>query len=500
MRTYLCWPLLLAMMAFGVAACSGTPEPLSNARPTATGLAVVSTPVEDAPAAASPIAMAVFTTAVPVGPSATATRPPAGTPDPRSPPTTTPLPPATDTPLVTPAPSATPPTETQAPPVTPTPKPTRPPADAPAPAVGPTATPEAVNDPSAALTLPAGFQMSVFTPQPIGPLRFMAFSPDGILMVSMPSRRGLYSGGRVGGTVYALPDRDRNGRADEVIPVIAGLGDLPHGLAFYDGYLYLAEEHSVSRYPYLDGGEVGPREVIVENLTSGPGHVSRTVAFGGSNKMYVSIGSSCNVCEERDQRRATIMEFSPDGTGERMFAQGLRNSVGFVFHPVTDEIWATENGRDGLGDDVPPDEVNIIREGRHYGWPFCFGHGVPDPAFDDATRCATATESTYDIQAHSAPLGLRFIDSPMFPAEWHGDLLVAYHGSWNRSEPTGYKVVRMVIDESEIVSVQDFIYGWLLDDGQSAGRPVDLIFDPYDGALYVSDDKAGVIYRVTRGD
>ena len=280
-------------------------------------------------------------------------------------------------------------------------------------------------------------------------------------------------------------------------PVIAGLSNLPHGLAFYNGYLYVAEEDSVSRYLYRGDGDVGLREVIVENLATGPGHPSRTVAFGGSNKMYVSIGSSCNVCEESDQRRAAIMEYSPDGTGERVFAQGIRNAVGFVFHPVTGEIWATENGRDLLGDDIPPDEINIVREGQHYGWPFCFGNRVPDPAFNDSARCSTTADSLHNVQAHSAPLGLRFIDSLLFPEEWQGDLLVAYHGSWNRSEPTGYKVVRMAVDGSRIVAEEDFIYGWLLDSGSSAGRPVDLIFGPEDGALYVSDDKAGVVYRVT---
>ena len=284
----------------------------------------------------------------------------------------------------------------------------------------------------------------------------------------MPSRLGLYSGDRSEGTVFALPDRDQDGTADEVRPVIAGLGNLPHGLAFYDGYLYVAEEDSVSRYLYRGDGDVGLRDVIVEVLPTRPGHVSRTIAFGGSNKMYVSIGSSCNVCEESDQRRATIMEYNPDGTGERVFAEGVRNAVGFVFHPVTGDIWATENGRDLLGDDLPPDEINIVREGEHYGWPFCFGKRVPDPAFNDSARCSTTAASLHDVQAHSVPLGLRFIDSPLFPEEWQGDLLVAYHGSSNRSEPTGYKVVRLAVDGSKIIAEEDFIYGWLLDSGSSA--------------------------------
>ena len=192
------------------------------------------------------------------------------------------------------------------------------------------------------------------------------------------------------------------------------------------------------------------------------------------------------------------MEYNPNGSGERVFAAGVRNSVGFVFHPSTGEIWATENGRDNLGDDLPPDEINILRNGQNYGWPYCYGKNIPDPAFNDSSRCQATQDSVHDMQAHSAPLGLRFAESAQFPEEWQGDLLVAYHGSWNRSVPTGYKVVRLHVDGSRVVAEEDFISGWLLDNGSVVGRPVDLIFGPEDGALYISDDKAGVIYRVTR--
>lgn len=298
------------------------------------------------------------------------------------------------------------------------------------------------------------------------------------------------------------PDEDQDGIADEVRPVITGLSNLPHGLAFYNGYLYLAEENKVSRYLYQGNGNVGAREVVVgnlpPNLPGGDDHVSRTIGFSSFDKMYLSAGSSCNVCEESNQGRAAITEYNPDGSGARVFADGLRNSVGFVFHPVTGEMWATENGRDYLGDDLPPDEINILRDGQHYGWPYCYGQRIPDPAFNNSDRCATTRNSAHDMQAHSAPLGLRFIDSPQFPEDWQGDLLVAYDGSWNRSVPTGYKVVRLVVDGSDIVGEEDFIDGWLLSNGSSVGRPVDLIFGPEDGALYISNDKAGVIYRVTK--
>ena len=437
-------------------------------------------------------------------PASTQSATPTPTPTPMPKEASTPRP--TATPEKFPTPTPAPPTPTSTPTATPTTRPTPTPSQATTPTAPPTATRvsdqipklQGENDTKFPLIIPAGFRISRFTPVPIGPIRFMAFSPDGVLFVSMPSRTGLYSGNRSGGAVFALPDRDRDGKVDEVTPVITGLNNLPHGLAFYDGYLYIAAETSVSRYSYLGDGNLGAREMIVENLPKA-GHVSRTVGFGPSNKMYVSIGSSCNVCEEKEQQRAVVMEYTPDGSGGRVFAEGTRNAVGFVFHPVTGEIWATENGRDALGDDLPPDEINIFREGRHYGWPFCYGKRIPDPAFNDPSKCTATEESLHDIQAHSAPLGLRFIDSPEFPEEWQGDLLVAYHGSWNRREPTGYKVVRMAVDGSTIISEEDFIHGWLLESGTSLGRPVDLIFDPEDGALYISDDKAGMIYRVARG-
>ena len=356
--------------------------------------------------------------------------------------------------------------------------------------------PKAINETSFPLTLPDGFRISLFTSESLGPIRFMAFSPDGILFVSLPSTLGLYKA-KGGGKIFALPDRDKDGKADEVKTVLTGLSNLPHGLAFYNGYLYVAEENRVSRYPYQNNGNVGARDIVVENLAGAGEHVSRTIGFSPAGKMYVSVGSSCNVCEERDERRAAILEFNPDGSGYRVFAEGIRNAVGFVFHAITGEIWATENGRDELGDDLPPDEILIVRDGQHYGWPKCYGKRIPDPAFNDAVFCTTTQESVHDIQAHSATLGLRFIQSSQFPQEWQGDILVAYHGSWNRSEPTGYKVVRLDVEGNNIVGEEDFISGWLLLNGSTVGRPVDVIFDS-EGALYISDDKAGVIYRITK--
>lgn len=363
---------------------------------------------------------------------------------------------------------------------------------------GETEPPLSLNETNIPLTLPDGFRISLFTDTGLGPLRMMAFSPDGILFVSKPNNSSLYSGERAGGAILALPDQNRDGKADEVIVAISGLTDLPHGIAFYNNYLYVAQESSISRYSYLGASLLGAREVLITDLPSGgDGHVSRTIGFSPKGKMYVSVGSSCNICEETDERRAAILEYNPDGTGGRVYASGLRNTVGFDFHPYTGEIWASDNGRDNLGDNIPPDEINLVREGLHYGWPYCYGKKVVDPQFNNGDFCTETEASIFDIQAHSAVLGIRFIRSPQFPPEWDTDLLAAYHGSWNRTEPTGYKIVRLDIEEHRIHFQYDFITGWLLPDGTKLGRPVDLVFDEA-GALYISDDKAGVIYRVTK--
>jgi glucose/arabinose dehydrogenase len=345
-----------------------------------------------------------------------------------------------------------------------------------------------------ALNLPAGFRISSFSAK-IGPLRFMAFSPDGILFVSMPSIAGLYGGSGVSdGKVFALPDRDGNGTADETKTVLSGLR-LPHGLAFHGGYLYVAEEGAVARYAYTNGGTLGARQVIA-SLPTGGEHLSRTIAFSPAGKMYVSVGSPCNDCTTGNPGTAAIWEFNADGTGGRIYANGSRNAVGLAFNPTTGELWATENGRDFLGDDLPPDEINIIRDGGHYGWPYCYGARIPDPKHPQYD-CATTQASTHDTQAHSAPLGLAFVRGTQFPSAWSGDLIVARHGSWNRSQPVGYDLIRLDVQGNAVVGEEPFITGWLAAGNQKLGRPVDVIFGP-DGSLYISDDKANLIYRVTK--
>jgi glucose/arabinose dehydrogenase len=332
--------------------------------------------------------------------------------------------------------------------------------------------------------LPPGFRISVFASGLSAP-RFMAFDEKGNLLVSLPGK----------GQVVALPDDDGDGRADRKIVFASGLNN-PHGLAFRGEYLYVAEEGRVVRFTDRDGDLKGEgMEVVVPELPSGGGHWTRTIGFGPEGKMYVSVGSSCNVCLETDPRRGAIMVFDPDGGNGRILARGLRNSVGLVWDGRTGRMWAAENGRDWLGDDLPPDELNLIKGGAHYGWPRCYGDRVPDPEYGDAEFCRGTEPAALEFQAHSAPLGLAFYTGDLFPRRYRGDLFVAFHGSWNRSTPTGYKVVRVRMKRGRPIGVEDFATGWL--SGRRAwGRPVDLVVDRR-GRLLVSDDRGGRIYIIS---
>jgi glucose/arabinose dehydrogenase len=219
--------------------------------------------------------------------------------------------------------------------------------------------------------------------------------------------------------------------------------------------------------------------------------------------MYVAIGSTCNLCVEKSPDRAAVMRFDENGTNGRVFASGLRNAVGIAVNPATKQIWVTQNERDNIQpdhEDLPPEEINILQDGGDYGWPFCYGNRIPspDPDFNDPARCQRTVAPALEMQAHSAPLGITFLDrATMLPADWRGDALVAFHGSWNRSAPTGAKVVRIRIRDGRPVSYEDFITGWQGPNGRRWGRPVDVMVYK-DGSLLISDDAAGAIYRVTR--
>ncbi len=344
----------------------------------------------------------------------------------------------------------------------------------------------------ARLKAPPGFHISVFAENVDG-ARMMVFSPGGVLMVSESGE----------GKVVALPDPKHVGKAERTVTVLDGLNE-PHGLAFYEGKLYVAENVKVRRYDWDEANLRASDPKSLADLPAGGGHSTRTLLFHGG-KMYVSAGSSCNVCIEKDPRRAAVMEFNPDGKGQKIFAKGLRNAVGLAVNPKTDTVWATVNGRDWLGDDLPPEViVDLGQHGGDFGWPYCYGDRVPDPNFttpgDD--RCKNVARPKVQMQAHSAPLGLAFYEGSTFPAEYRNNLFVAFHGSWNRSVPTGYKVVRVKLDDKGQPqgSAEDFITGWLAPGetkkGRWMGRPVGIAFGG-DGTMYLSDDAGGVIYRVT---
>jgi glucose/arabinose dehydrogenase len=346
------------------------------------------------------------------------------------------------------------------------------------------------------ISLPPGFSISVFAdlgsatlslPGPSTGPRMMLVK-GGVLFVSMPSQ----------GRIITLRDSDADKKADNITVFIEGL-DRPHGIDFSQGYFYIAEEGRAIRVRDDDNdliADAGSMEELVE-LPSGGGHFTRTIKVK-DGQMYISIGSSCNVCHEQDTWRASVIRCDVNGSDCGIFAEGLRNSVGLAFRPGTGELYATDNGRDFLGEDLPPDEINLLQEGNDYGWPICYGKNIHDTDFDKNTYVRNPcmepfeTGSLVDLQAHSAPLGLVFYDGSMFPEEYEGKLFVAYHGSWNRQVPTGYKVVTVDPDSEE---VSDFATGWL-QNSSVLGRPVDVVVAD-DGALFVSDDAGGKIYRIS---
>src|SRR3989338_8850979 len=360
------------------------------------------------------------------------------------------------------------------------------------------------------LKIEPDFSISIFANSLVNP-RIMIMDNSGNLLASLTS----------GGKVVALPDKNNDGKADEIKIVADGL-NRPHGLAIYcppaGGVrcaLYIAEENQVTVYDYDDKNLKALNKKKIIDLPAGGNHFTRTLLIippdepGGADRLLVSIGSTCNVCIEENIARGKIMVADLDGKDLEIFAAGLRNSVFMTLHPVTGHIWATEMGRDLLGDDLPPDEINIIQEGANYGWPTCFGNNIHDTAFDKniyvRNPCMEPFEmpSLIDIPAHSAPLGLGFIpESKAWPQKYWHNLFVAYHGSWNRTQPTGYKVVRYELDssgdyEGNSPKTHDFITGWLQgeDKDSAIGRPAGiLVLD--NGLMYISDDKAGVIYLV----
>lgn len=328
------------------------------------------------------------------------------------------------------------------------------------------------------LKIADGFSISIFAKN-LKDARDMAFDSNGNLWVSRPDEGAI--------TMIEI----ENGRAAGQNDILRNLAK-PHGLAFdpdVPNLLYFAEENKVSKIQLYS--DALPQKLV--DLPPGGRHTTRSLVFGADKRLYVSIGSSCDVCVESDKRRGTIYSMNRDGNDFKEFAWGLRNSVFMALNPETKEIWATEMGRDFLGDNLPPDEINIIKSGKNYGWPYCYGNKIADKRFEGSSDqfCAATEPARLEIPAHSAPLGLAFSPpNSNWPKEYRNSLFVAYHGSWNRSSPAGYKISRFSLDGNESA---DFVSGWLGSDGKIYGRPAGILI-AQSGEIYISDDYSGRIY------
>jgi glucose/arabinose dehydrogenase len=336
------------------------------------------------------------------------------------------------------------------------------------------------------ISLPPGFAIQMYAGNVPG-ARSMTLTPGGTLFV----------GTRSEGKVYAIRDTNGDFRADVVMTVLQGL-HVPNGVAFRNGSLYVAEIKRILRYDNIESNLDRPPAPVVVNdsLPSDQAHGWKFIRFGADGKLYVPVGAPCNVCERDDKRYASIMRMNADGTGLEVFASGVRNSVGFDWHPRTKELWFTDNGRDMLGDDLPPDELNNApRKGMHFGFPYFHGNSIPDPEFAEGKTPDAFTTPARTLGPHVASLGMRFYTGAMFPARYQNQVFIAEHGSWNRSTPLGYRISVVRLEGNRAVSYDIFAQGWL-QGGKAWGRPVDVQVMP-DGSLLVSDDHGDAIYRIT---
>ncbi|MFM7852678.1 MAG: PQQ-dependent sugar dehydrogenase [Flammeovirgaceae bacterium] len=337
------------------------------------------------------------------------------------------------------------------------------------------------------IQLPVGFSISVYAE--VEDARSMALSPAGVL----------YVGNRSEDKVYAVKDTDGDYKADKKWVLASGL-NMPNGVAFKDGDLYVAEVNRVHKFPKIESNLNKPAsQVIYDKFPTEKHHGWKYIAFGPDGKLYVPVGAPCNICESKDPVYASITRMNADGTGLEVFAHGVRNTVGFTWHPTTKNIWFTDNGRDMMGDDVPPCELNTATTiGQHFGYPYCHGGTIKDPEVGSKKPCSEFVPPVQNLGAHVAPLGVKFYTGNMFPADYKNQILLAEHGSWNRSKKSGYQLSVVKLDATgKAISYTPFASGWKDDAKQTNwGRPVDVLVMP-DGSLLVSDDGAGVIYRIT---
>jgi glucose/arabinose dehydrogenase len=334
------------------------------------------------------------------------------------------------------------------------------------------------------IELPPGFEIAMYARDVPG-ARSMTVGPKGTLFVGTRDHQ-----------VYAVVDRDGDQRADVTHTIASGLRS-PNGVAVRDGALYVGEIHRIVRFDDIENRLENPPEpaVVYDQLPQDKHHGWKFIAFGPDGMLYVPIGAPCNICEREDPY-AGITRMNPDGSGYEVFARGIRNTVGFDWHPQTKVMWLTDNGRDYLGDDQPPDELNRApKPGMHFGFPHCHGGTIPDPELGKEGVCESYVAPAAALGPHVAALGMRFYTGTMFPAEYRNRIFIAEHGSWNRSKKIGYRVASARVDDGKASDYSTFAAGWLR--GQNAwGRPVDVQQMP-DGALLVSDDHTGAIYRIS---
>jgi glucose/arabinose dehydrogenase len=349
------------------------------------------------------------------------------------------------------------------------------------------------------LKVPKGFKVDVFA-KDVQDARSLAIGESGAIFV----------GNRVGDKVYALIDKNQDYFPDNKVVVAEGLR-MPNGLAVQGNDLYVVTNKRILKFPDIEKNPEGAAfEEVYTNLPPKGFHGWRYAAFGPDKLLYVSIGSPCDECEKDDLRHtirqlfsrdkfATISRFNTENGKMDIYAEGVRNTLGFDWHPETKQLWFTENGRDYLGDSIPPDEINIASgPGLHFGFPYCHGGNLIDPEYQDENiDCSEFEPPIFRIKAHSAALGMKFYQGSMFPEDYQGQLLVAEHGSWNRSQKVGYRIMKATVTDGKVTDYQEFISGWLDEATQEHwGRPVDLLVLP-DGSLLISDDFAHVIYRVS---
>jgi glucose/arabinose dehydrogenase len=332
--------------------------------------------------------------------------------------------------------------------------------------------------------LPPGFSISVFAVVPNA--RSMCWGANGTLFV----------GNRGADKVYAVEDKDQDGKADTVHVIDSDL-QTPNGVAFRNGSLYVAEINRILRYDSIESRLSNPPDpvVVYDKYPEDTHHGWKFIAFGPDGKLYVPVGAPCNICEKPDPY-ASITRMNPDGSGMEVFARGIRNTVGFAWHPETKELWFTDNGRDQLGNDIPGDELNNApKAGMHFGYPYIHQGDTPDPEFGNGKKAGDYTPPVQKLGPHVAALGMRFYTGSMFPPEYRNRIFFAEHGSWNRKIPIGYRIMMVTLEGNKAVKYEPFAQGWLQDNEDVLGRPVDVEVAK-DGALLISDDKNGAIYRV----